>query len=553
MKGASRLGVLFLLAVSSLGQATTRLVPDNYPTIQDAVDASLDGDIIILAPGAYKGNGNRDIDFHGNAITLKSRGNARTCVIDCQGSELDPHRGFYFHSAGDANSTIEGVSIIGGYAELGGAIYSYYANLRIVGCIISGNKAVSGGAIHAVRSNLSIGHSILSLNDASNRGGGINCGGEVVNITNCTITGNYAKESGGGIALGAGEKASISSTILWGNSAGVGAQIFRDGCLSPAGCMEVIVRYSCIEPGHDSAIEKPWGRPIEGIFQSNHNISDDPLFATNNGNQDSSDVRNDPEQDTALDRDYHLKSRTGRWDPNSQSWVKDNVTSPCIDAGDPNSPVGEEPIPNGGRINMGAYGGTAEASKSYFSEPVCETIIPGDINGDCKVNFCDLAILAMRWLEDRTAHRIVTTTYRLVEEKSSVVSYCGRGGTRKYAIAGTFALTIDFTAGTAVFERVDVTSDNTMSFIDYGKEGEPIYTNELSRMFHMTQVISSEVNDVEATFAFHKNIPSFPGADIHMTVGFKGDSVSIAGRFSDPVADGCWHDLNAVAVPVRDP
>ncbi len=42
----------------------------------------------------------------------------------------------------------------------------------------------------------------------------------------------------------------------------------------------------------------------------------------------------------------------------------DAATSPCIDAGDPNSPVGDEPQPNGGRINMGAYGGTAEASKS---------------------------------------------------------------------------------------------------------------------------------------------------------------------------------------------
>jgi len=46
----------------------------------------------------------------------------------------------------------------------------------------------------------------------------------------------------------------------------------------------------------------------------------------------------------------------------------DDVTSPCIDAGDPNSPVGDEPEPNGGRINMGAYGGTEEASKSHTSE-----------------------------------------------------------------------------------------------------------------------------------------------------------------------------------------
>jgi len=69
-----------------------------------------------------------------------------------------------------------------------------------------------------------------------------------------------------------------------------------------------------------------------------------------------------------IDGDYHLKSEAGRWDTVSESWVIDDVTSPCIDVGDPNTPVGDEPEPNGGRINMGAYGGTAEASKSYTSE-----------------------------------------------------------------------------------------------------------------------------------------------------------------------------------------
>ncbi|GAG52121.1 unnamed protein product, partial [marine sediment metagenome] len=76
------------------------------------------------------------------------------------------------------------------------------------------------------------------------------------------------------------------------------------------------------------------------------NIDADPLFAD------------------AANGDYHLKSQAGRWELGSQSWVIDDVTSPCIDAGDPGTPVGLEPLPNGGIINMGAFGGTAEASKS---------------------------------------------------------------------------------------------------------------------------------------------------------------------------------------------
>jgi len=132
-----------------------------------------------------------------------------------------------------------------------------------------------------------------------------------------------------------------------------------------------------------------WGSPevtysnIQGGWPGEGNINADPCFAdVNNG-------------------DYHLKSQAGRWDANEGRWTKDEVTSLCIDAGDPASPIGLEPFPNGGIINMGAYGGTEQASKSYFGEPVCETIVAGDINGDCKVDFKDFALMAFHWLEER--------------------------------------------------------------------------------------------------------------------------------------------------------
>jgi hypothetical protein len=89
-------------------------------------------------------------------------------------------------------------------------------------------------------------------------------------------------------------------------------------------------------------IKRAWASALGGIGD----IGANPLFA-------------DPEND-----DFYLKSQAGRYYPESGNWVIDDVTSPCIDAGDLNSPVGDEPEPNGGRINMGAYGGTAEASKS---------------------------------------------------------------------------------------------------------------------------------------------------------------------------------------------
>ena len=62
--------------------------------------------------------------------------------------------------------------------------------------------------------------------------------------------------------------------------------------------------------------------------------------------------------------DVHLKSQASRWDPKAKKWVKDAVNSPCIDAGDPKSEYKSEPQPNGGRINLGAYGNTEKASES---------------------------------------------------------------------------------------------------------------------------------------------------------------------------------------------
>jgi len=81
------------------------------------------------------------------------------------------------------------------------------------------------------------------------------------------------------------------------------------------------------------------------------NIGKDPLFV---------DV---------VKRDFHLKSERGRWDGAGSKWLRDEATSPCIDAGAAFSPYSAEPEPNGRRANMGAYGNTAEASKSASQAP----------------------------------------------------------------------------------------------------------------------------------------------------------------------------------------
>ncbi len=87
---------------------------------------------------------------------------------------------------------------------------------------------------------------------------------------------------------------------------------------------------------------------VQGGWPGEGNIDADPLFA-------------DP-----ANGDYHLKSQTGRWNPQTPGWwTQGDVTSPCIDAGNPNSDWSAELSPHGERINMGVYGGTSQASKSF--------------------------------------------------------------------------------------------------------------------------------------------------------------------------------------------
>lgn len=97
----------------------------------------------------------------------------------------------------------------------------------------------------------------------------------------------------------------------------------------------------------------------------------------------SSDIGNligvDPCFVDSENNDYHLKSQYGRW--NGTAFVNDDVTSPCINAGDPASDFSNETMENGGRINIGRYGNTSEASRSIamVAAPVA-SLAPGKYN-----------------------------------------------------------------------------------------------------------------------------------------------------------------------------
>ena len=373
---------LLLLTAPAITTAKTIYVDDDGPAdfnnIQEAINDTNDGDTIIVAEGTYYEN----INFNGKNIALRSTDPNNPDIVAAtiiDGNNLDSVVTF----AGTESETcvLAGFTIRNGFYD-----YEY----------TRGGGGICGGSEENL-TRATIRNNIITLNFAWDGGGLSRCDGL---IEKNSITANIARwyQGGGGLYQCNGI---IRNNIISGNRSGgcegAGAMSYCDGTIknntvtgnlshaygAVAYCHGIIS--NCII----------WGNSGDG------NIDTDPCFAEPGHWEDPCNIPYNPWDDIWIDGDYHLKSQAGRWDANEGRWTKDEVTSLCIDAGDPHSPIGLEPFPNGGIINMGADGGTAEASKSYFGEPVCETIVAGDINGDCQINFKDFAIMAYHWLEEQ--------------------------------------------------------------------------------------------------------------------------------------------------------
>ena len=317
-------GITLEFAYSGIDGSVENLTTGKYyDYIQHAIVAGQTGDTIIAGEGIY----NESINFKGKKLTVSSANPDDPAVVAAtviNGSG----RVATFSTNEDANSILSGFTLTGG----SNGIYCTEATPVIANCTITdninagiklynaGNPTIANCSIVAnggagiemyprksarftVYNRPEISNSIIAANGLQGIFGGIPA------ITNSTIVDNLQ----GGIY---GSRPTVTNSIIYFND---NAQIAES---------IATVTYS----------------DIQGSWPGIGNIDADPLFA-------------DPDNS-----DYHLKSKAGRWNPGSQSWFEDNLTSPCIDKGDPASHVGDEPVPNGGIINLGAYGGTAQAS-----------------------------------------------------------------------------------------------------------------------------------------------------------------------------------------------
>ncbi len=231
--------LLAICASAAVSSAETHLVkPDgtgDFPTIQAALDGCAAGDIIELTDGTFLGDGNRDLDFGGKALTLHSQsGDAELCVINCQGSAADPHRGFDFHSGEGAESIVHGITIIHGYAagaspdgDGGGVRCTDGSSPRLRYCVVTECTAEGmGGGVSGENGSgpiLECCRLVLNLSTLTGTGGGGgmallgNCAGTLIG---CELIENNAYYSGGGLGVWTGSSLTATNCTFANNQAG---------------------------------------------------------------------------------------------------------------------------------------------------------------------------------------------------------------------------------------------------------------------------------------------------------------------------------------------
>ena len=204
---AVSLVTFFLLAASA--QAAVLNVPRQYPTIEAAISASQDGDVIEIAAGTYAPSAT--LSTGGKAITIRG-------AVGADGSPLtevdgqNVRRVIQCDTNEGANTRFENLVITRGTASNGGGMYLSYSSPTVTNCSFESNSATStssssganGGGMYLSNSSPTLTNCSFESNSATGTdygsgGGGMYSSGGSPTLTNCSFESNSATISGGGM------------------------------------------------------------------------------------------------------------------------------------------------------------------------------------------------------------------------------------------------------------------------------------------------------------------------------------------------------------------
>ncbi|MCH2137330.1 MAG: right-handed parallel beta-helix repeat-containing protein [Phycisphaerales bacterium] len=203
---------------TSTSFAATYTVCDSgcdFTSIQDAINYADDGDTISLHPIRYYES---NLSTGGKAITIQgTSGPDGTGVTTIDAQQTG---GVFVFGSGEGHMTvIKDMVITGGLSVWGGGVYCVSSSPTIVGCTITGNSSSNnGGGIHCNTSSISIIDCSIT-NNTSGAGGGISCGNSTTpSIIGCTISGNLSTWGFGGGIRCAGSSPTITACVISNNS-----------------------------------------------------------------------------------------------------------------------------------------------------------------------------------------------------------------------------------------------------------------------------------------------------------------------------------------------
>jgi hypothetical protein len=329
-----------------------------FKKTQEGIDASSDGDTVIVAQGTYVQN----ILFYGKNITLRSTDPLDPAIV--ANTIIDGNQWGYvvaFFGTENEACVLSGFTIRNGSRGVCGGDWYTRTHATIENNVITGNRVWGDGGGGIAYCDGVIQRNAIYANRAAKFGGGLYACNGVVRyndvhdnsvdelggggLSSCTgtiernrISDNIATSgSGGGLYNCDG---TVRNNIIYGNS----AKRYGGGLYGCSGAVENNTIYGNSTGEHGGALASCRGLIVNCIIWGNKDAQASQLYegwvAGGKGN-----IWFHPYFVDAGNADLHLKS-----------W------SPCIDAGDPESPFSEEPEPNGRRVDMGAYGNTPEAT-----------------------------------------------------------------------------------------------------------------------------------------------------------------------------------------------